>query len=79
MTMITRIRRRRAGRNRIVFVCQTMRCDPPDDLDDDGDVAVGFRGRIRRIARHQPFSVVGGTVLRPVGDAMPAVQLLRGH
>ena len=71
-----RISTRRTNRHRAVFVyCAPV--DLAEDPLDDGGPKSAMATRLTRLRRHEPFSPVGGTALRPLTDAANTVSILR--
>ena len=72
-----RIASRRTNRHRAVFVYRAPveRAEEPTSEQDGPMSAVA--ARLTRLRRHEPFSPVGGTALRPLTDAANTASILR--
>ena len=77
-TAAGQIRAARTNRRRAVFVYRTPPVPPAEESSDNsGPSRTDLTRRLMRLRTHQPFSPVGGTTLRPVGDAANTFTLLR--
>lgn len=73
-TAVRRYRSGRAHRDRAVYVAEAFRDDAFDDsYPERRDTA---RTRVVALSRHDPFSPLASTFLRPLGDAATAIQVL---
>ena len=71
-----RISTRRTNRHRAVFVYRAP-VDLAEDPLDDGGPKSATATRLTRLRRHEPFSPIGGTALRPLTDAANTASILR--
>ena len=65
---------RRAHRDRAVYVAEALRHNAVDDP--CSEPRHSKRARFVELSRHEPFSPLTGTLLRPFGDAAAAIQTL---
>jgi len=74
-TAVRRLETHRAHRDRTVYVAQAFLTEV-EDVAPPGCRVRTRRNRITAITRHDPYSPLAGTVLRPVADAVTAIQIL---
>jgi hypothetical protein len=73
-TAVRRYQNCRARRDRAVYVAEAFRHDAfEDSYPERRDTR---RTRVVALSRHDPFSPLAGTLLRPFGDAAAAIQVL---
>jgi hypothetical protein len=65
----------RALRDRTVYVGETRQDKPIHDASATSSTHHG-RSRLGALSRHEPYSPLAGTVLRPLGDAATTMQIL---
>ena len=69
-----RLSNRRAHRDRAVYVAAPLRHSPIGDPPSEPNNST--RANFVALSRHEPFSPLAGTLLRPFGDAAVAIQTL---
>ncbi len=73
-TAVRRLESRRARHDRAVYVAEVF-CTKAND-DHPAELRRLGRSRIGALSRHEPFSPLAGTLLRPFGDAAITIQTL---